>query len=128
MASQLHHEIQGSASPASLSDVVVSSAPRTIARSSKKKLIRRTDRDYSQALRRWYQFVSPGECLVGQPVLPVGAALRDSRTVCVRAAARGSRGLAAHRRHDEPEISPRHRSRDRTASGRDDSADYVSVM
>ena len=56
MASQLHHEIQGSASPASLRDVV-SSGFGAHARSPKRKLIRRTDRDYSQALRRGYQFV-----------------------------------------------------------------------
>lgn len=55
MASQLHREVSCSTSPGLLSNPVTArlGAHAPIA---KKKLVRRTDRDYSQALRRGYQF------------------------------------------------------------------------
>src|ERR1700757_5218378 len=63
--------------------------------------------------------ISPDECLVGRPVLPVGAALRDGGNVGLCVAAGRSRGLAAHRRHDEPEILFGHEASAGTASGGD---------
>src|ERR1700758_3189713 len=55
MGTQLHKPGITPLPPAILSDWnLLSSTPRLWA--AKKKLIRRTDRDYSQALRRGYQF------------------------------------------------------------------------
>jgi len=74
---------------------------------------------FAGAAARISACISPDECLVGRPVLPVGAALRDGGNVGLRVTAGRSRGLAAHRRHDEPEIFFGHEASAGTASGGD---------